>query len=254
MRHVWEQGMTTSGDVAAYTDQLVRDCALDSASILLFDQASDKKRLSYLHHNGISDEAQHIYATRGVFLSDPFARSGRATNEFIRWGAPRIDPLLAEAPDYCGFLAQHDINVVGAWCRGLTADLSVIIGTHRRTRPGQAESLSDGLLQHRLQILSNMVVDHLFEEMLANSAGQIALRLALPPLPGTCAADVHLSDREGEIAALICEGKQNKQVAGELGISEITAKIHRGVVMRKMGARTLADLVRMAEALKPKGT
>jgi len=42
----------------------------------------------------------------------------------------------------------------------------------------------------------------------------------------------------------------NKQVASDLGLSEITVKIHRGGAMRKMGARTLADLVRMAEALQ----
>jgi len=42
----------------------------------------------------------------------------------------------------------------------------------------------------------------------------------------------------------------NKQVAGDLELSEITVKIHRGSAMRKMGARTLADLVRMADALK----
>ena len=41
----------------------------------------------------------------------------------------------------------------------------------------------------------------------------------------------------------------NKQIAGELGLSEITVKIHRGRMMKKMGARTLADLVRMADAL-----
>jgi FixJ family two-component response regulator len=62
-----------------------------------------------------------------------------------------------------------------------------------------------------------------------------------------------LSPRELQVMLLVTEGKMNKQVAGDLGISEITVKIHRGAAMRKMGARTLADLVRMAEMVKPKG-
>ena len=59
-----------------------------------------------------------------------------------------------------------------------------------------------------------------------------------------------LSAREREIMALVTTGLMNKQVAAEVGLSEITVKIHRGNVMRKMNARTLADLVRMAEALE----
>jgi FixJ family two-component response regulator len=51
--------------------------------------------------------------------------------------------------------------------------------------------------------------------------------------------------------ALVTAGLMNKQVAGELGLSEITVKIHRGHIMRKMGVRSLADLVRAAEALEP---
>jgi len=61
-----------------------------------------------------------------------------------------------------------------------------------------------------------------------------------------------LSPREQQVMLLVTAGKMNKQVAGALGISEITVKIHRGAAMRKMGARTLADLVRMAEVVKPK--
>src|SRR5271170_6029565 len=59
-----------------------------------------------------------------------------------------------------------------------------------------------------------------------------------------------LSPRERQVMELATAGKMNKQIAGDLGISLVTVKIHRGAAMRKMGARTLADLVRMAEALK----
>ena len=59
-----------------------------------------------------------------------------------------------------------------------------------------------------------------------------------------------LSPREREVMALVTAGKMNKQIAGELGLSEVTVKIHRGAAMRKMGARSLADLVRMADALQ----
>jgi FixJ family two-component response regulator len=58
-----------------------------------------------------------------------------------------------------------------------------------------------------------------------------------------------LTPREQEIMGLVTSGLMNKQIAGEIGVSEITVKVHRGSVMRKMGAKSLADLVRMAEAL-----
>ncbi|WP_043879265.1 response regulator transcription factor [Azorhizobium caulinodans] len=64
-----------------------------------------------------------------------------------------------------------------------------------------------------------------------------------------------LTEREKQIMGLVTSGLMNKQVAAEVGLSEITVKIYRGNVMRKMAARSFADLVRMAEAVglsKPK--
>ena len=70
-------------------------------------------------------------------------------------------------------------------------------------------------------------------------------------------ADFHalyaaLTRRQREVMSLVTEGLMNKQIAAKIGLSEISVKIHRGAVMRKMGAKSLADLVRMAEALRIK--
>jgi FixJ family two-component response regulator len=60
---------------------------------------------------------------------------------------------------------------------------------------------------------------------------------------------VTLTSREREVLALVATGLMNKQIAAELGLAEITVKIHRGHIMKKMGSRSLADLVRKAETL-----
>ncbi|CAN7710674.1 response regulator [Bradyrhizobium sp. LjRoot220] len=60
---------------------------------------------------------------------------------------------------------------------------------------------------------------------------------------------VTLTAREREVMTLVTAGLMNKQIAAEIGIAEITVKIHRGQIMRKMAAKSLADLVKMAQAL-----
>lgn len=62
-----------------------------------------------------------------------------------------------------------------------------------------------------------------------------------------------LSPREREVMALVCSGKMNKQIAAELQLSEITVKVHRGRVMRKMQADSLPELVRLADRLAASG-
>ncbi len=59
-----------------------------------------------------------------------------------------------------------------------------------------------------------------------------------------------LTPREREVIALVASGLMNKQIAARLGVTEITVKVHRGNVMRKMNAKSLADLVRISDALQ----
>jgi FixJ family two-component response regulator len=62
-----------------------------------------------------------------------------------------------------------------------------------------------------------------------------------------------LTPREHQVMALTVAGQQNKQIAGEIGIREVTVRVHRREIMRKMSAKSLADLVKMGEALRNRG-
>jgi FixJ family two-component response regulator len=68
-------------------------------------------------------------------------------------------------------------------------------------------------------------------------------------LSGLASSYETLTAREKEVFPLVTAGLMNKQIAAKLGVSEITVKVHRGNAMRKMDARSLADLVRMANLL-----
>ncbi|EEA03906.1 two component transcriptional regulator, LuxR family [Burkholderia sp. H160] len=88
---------------------------------------------------------------------------------------------------------------------------------------------------------------------LARDSERLAAQRALAALRASYAS---LKPREQQVMVFVADGLMNKQIANELNLSEITVKIHRAQVMRKMAARSVADIVRMTEALgikSPKG-
>jgi FixJ family two-component response regulator len=88
-------------------------------------------------------------------------------------------------------------------------------------------------------------------DAIAHALRRDAQRIASEEAMATVRASYEsLTPREREVLKLVVAGLLNKQIAYEMNLSEITVKIHRGQVMKKMASRTLPDLVRKAEALK----
>jgi FixJ family two-component response regulator len=110
--------------------------------------------------------------------------------------------------------------------------------TVRAMKAGAADFLSKPFRdQDILDSVASAVLKH--QEFLGSSKTEADLKSRY----------TQLSPREQQIMAMATAGLMNKQIAGELGLSEITVKIHRGKVSRKMNAKTFADLVKMAELL-----
>jgi FixJ family two-component response regulator len=131
---------------------------------------------------------------------------------------------------------------------GERTDMPIIFITGHGDVPMTVEAMKAGAVEFLTKPFSDDVLLTAIRRALERSRVALADEAEMQVLRDRHAA---LTPREREVMALVVSGLLNKQVGGELGISEITVKAHRGQVMQKMKANSLADLVKMSAKLRP---
>jgi FixJ family two-component response regulator len=153
--------------------------------------------------------------------------------------APSCLVLDVQLPDLSGLDLQK--RVVDR------VDMPLIFITGYGDVPTTVQAMKAGALEFLTKPYRGEVVLAAIENAITRSRAALGRQAKVMSIRDHYAS---LSRREREVMALVVSGRLNKQVGGELGISEITVKAHRAQVMRKMRAESLADLVRIATRLE----
>ena len=127
-------------------------------------------------------------------------------------------------------------------------DMPIIFITGYGDVPKTVQAMKAGAVEFLTKPFNDEVLLGAVRQALERSRAVLSHEAEIQELRNCYAS---LTPRERQVMALVVSGLLNKQIGGELGISEITVKAHRGQVMQKMKANSLADLVRMAAKLGP---
>jgi FixJ family two-component response regulator len=125
-------------------------------------------------------------------------------------------------------------------------DMPIIFMTGHGDIPMTVSAMKGGAVEFLAKPVSPQVLLTAIEDALARSRAALEGSVRLQALRDRYQS---LSRREREVMGLVVRGQLNKQIAGELGIAEITVKAHRGRMMRRMGAKSLPELVTIAAHL-----
>lgn len=190
------------------------------------DDVSVRESLQALvHYAGLTAET---YASARDFLRRPRAM------------VPNCLVLDVRLPDIDGLELQSHIA-------SQRKEMPIIFITGYGDVPMTVQAMKAGAVEFLTKPFDDEILLGAIRSAIERSRAALSEAARMKVLEGRYAS---LSRREREVMALVVSGLLNKQVGIELGISEITVKAHRGQVMRKMNALSLADLINMAQKLQ----
>lgn len=193
---------------------------------------------------GVIDDDEEILGSIGSLLRSSGYKVilSKTTDDFLSKSGPSAASCLVldvhlsteNGLDFQESLARHGIKI------------PVILITGRGDIPMTVRAMRAGAIDFLLKPLSDrQMLDAVATAIEASKEHQTAVARAMVIQESF----LRLTAREREVMGLVVTGLMNKQVASRMNLTEITVKVHRGNVMRKMAAQSLPDLVRMAECL-----
>lgn len=192
----------------------------------------------------IDDDASVREALQGLFRSVGLAvKSYGSAQEYLASGQPDRPGCMVldvRLPGQSGLELQEQLSRSGT-------SLPIILISAHADVPMSVRGMKAGAVE----FLTKPVRDQDLLDAVQEAVGQdLAQQEAARAIEALEARFRTLTPREREVMALVVTGSRNKQIAAAMAVSEATIKLHRGQVMRKLGAQSVAELVEMARALK----